>query len=113
MSLIGIKKDYILIWLSVIIYTLVEELGLAIFLYISDKKLRRSLTPNDWVTTICYSSYPTINADNLARDCLPLPPTPTSSAWPAGSSIIRVILQTCYIAWSNKTKFIWALTSLY
>lgn len=50
---------------------------------------------------------------SLARDCFPLPPTPTNKAWPQEGIMIRVILHTCFIASSNNTRFIMALFSLY
>ena len=65
------------------------------------------------VTTILMTSYPRINAESLARDYLPEPPTPTRRALPTGKLIILAILETCSMAWSNRTKFIEATASLY
>ena len=39
-----------------------------------------------------------MNADNLANDYLPEPPTPTKSALPTGKSIILQILEICSMA---------------
>ena len=50
---------------------------------------------------------------NLERDYFPEPPTPTSKAWPEDGKIILQILQTCFIASSNNTRFMTALLSLY
>tara|TARA_B100000795_G_scaffold234537_1_gene193762 strand:- start:275 stop:418 length:144 start_codon:yes stop_codon:yes gene_type:complete len=41
--------------------------------------------------------------DKRDKDCLPLPPTPTSNACPPGFLIMRAIRQQCLIASSNKT----------
>lgn len=54
-----------------------------------------------------------IKAESRAKDCLPLPPTPTNSALPLGSSSIRLIRHTCAIASSNSTRFMIPASSLY
>ncbi len=54
-----------------------------------------------------------MNADNLERDCLPEPPTPTSIECPEGCDMIRVILHTCFTASSKRTKSILVFDSLY
>ena len=54
-----------------------------------------------------------IKAESLDSDCLPEPPTPTSRACPPGEDVIRVILHTCLMASSNKTRFISMKLSLY
>ena len=53
-----------------------------------------------------------MKAASLASDCLPLPPTPTSSALPRGSSMMRAMRVTCSIAWLNSTRSIPVLDSL-
>ena len=57
--------------------------------------------------------YWQIKEDNLDKDCLPEPPTPTSIECPDGWVIIRVILHTCFTASSNRTKSIRVFWSLY
>lgn len=51
--------------------------------------------------------------DNLVKDYLPEPPTPTNKALPPGMSNILEILEICSIAALNNTKFMLALSSLY
>jgi hypothetical protein len=51
--------------------------------------------------------------DNLDKDYLPDPPTPINNALPVGKSIILTILEIWAIASLKRTKFIYALTSLY
>jgi hypothetical protein len=50
------------------------------------------------VTVILSTTYPKINAESLARDYLPEPPTPTRRALPTGRLMILAILETCSIA---------------
>ena len=51
--------------------------------------------------------------DNLDKDYLPEPPTPTNKACPDGGKIILQILHICFKASSNNTKPIKVLLSLY
>ena len=97
-SLIGIRNDSALIWVSVTIYTLGMAFGFASLRYIYDKKVLKSFILNDWVTTICSSSNSEMKADRRAKDCLPLPPTPTRRAFPPGNSMILVMWQMCSMA---------------
>lgn len=53
----------------------------------------RSLTLYPFFKVIWKTSKLEMKAANLARLCLPLPPTPTSSAFPRGDSSIRFIRQ--------------------
>lgn len=53
-----------------------------------------------------------IDAASLDKLCLPLPPTPTNKACPELGITILVILQTCFIASSKRTKFMAGLLSL-
>jgi len=57
--------------------------------------------------------YPQMNEDNVERDYLPEPPTPTRRACPISALMILEILQTCFIASSKRTKSITAFVSLY
>jgi hypothetical protein len=47
-----------------------------------------------------------MNAANLVRDYLPLPPTPTRRAFPNGYFIMRPIMSKCSTAKLNNTKSI-------
>lgn len=68
-----------------------------------------SITPIMHFTT----SQPAVKAASLVRDCLPEPPTPTSSAWPRSMRIMRCTRVRCSRASSNSTRFIRDLFSLY
>ena len=46
-----------------------------------------------------------MKADILARDCLPLPPTPSSKTFPLVCRKTLTILQMCSQASWNKTNF--------
>lgn len=59
------------------------------------------------------TSYPQMNDARRARDCLPLPPTPTSMALPRGRSMMRAIRVMCSMACWKRTRSITALASLY
>mmetsp|Transcript_7547 Transcript_7547/g.21075 ORF Transcript_7547/g.21075 Transcript_7547/m.21075 type:complete len:229 (-) Transcript_7547:393-1079(-) len=72
-----------------------------------------SLTPNVLVTATCVTAFPQMKLANLARDCLPLPPTPTSSAFPCGKPMILAMRTTWSMATSNNTRFMMAFASLY
>eukprot|EP00982_Pelagococcus_subviridis_P017580 31550-Pelagococcus_subviridis.AAC.13 len=49
---------------------------------------------------------PAMNVANRVRDCFPLPPTPTSIAFPRGWRRMRAILVACSAASAKKTRFI-------
>jgi len=87
--------------------------GLAIFFFISYKDAFKSATLNDDVTTIVSISHPAIKADNLVKDYLPEPPTPTKSAFDPGISRIRTICEICSMAYKKSTRGIAGLVSLY
>lgn len=53
----------------------------------------RSLVPYPLRNCIWNGSRLDMKADNLLRDCLPLPPTPTNIALPRGISMTRLILK--------------------
>ena len=63
--------------------------------------------------TIMYELMPLMCAASLLSDCLPEPPTPTSSAWPPGLAMMREMRQMCFMASSKSTRFITAEVSLY
>jgi len=63
--------------------------------------------------TIVTAVRPQMCAARRESDCLPEPPTPTSSAWPEGLEMMREMRQMCFIASSNSTRSITALVSLY
>ena len=44
--------------------------------------------------------------NHLVRDCLPVPPTPTSRALPRSCRTMRAMRDTCSIASMKKTSFI-------
>jgi len=48
--------------------------------------------------------YPAMNDARRVSDCLPEPPTPTSSAWPRGIRMIREIVIKWVMASSKKTR---------
>ncbi|TNN79444.1 hypothetical protein EYF80_010258 [Liparis tanakae] len=51
-------------------------------------------------------------AANRVRDCRPLPPTPTSRAWPLGCLRMREMRHTCSMANRKSTRFMGALLML-
>ena len=53
-----------------------------------------------------------MNVASFASDCFPLPPTPTSIAFPLGRFKMRVILVTWSMAWLKSTRSITGLDSL-
>ena len=55
-------------------------------------------TPTDRDKVIWNVLYPAMNEANFVNDCLPEPPTPTSSAWPLAVRMIRDILTRFVIA---------------
>lgn len=61
----------------------------------------------------CTTSQPAVKAASLVRDCLPEPPTPTSSAWPRSMRMMRCTRVRCSRASSKSTRFILDLFSLY
>jgi len=58
-------------------------------------------------------AQPQMKPARRESDCLPEPPTPTSSAWPDGLEMMREMRQMCFIASSNSTRSMTALVSLY
>ena len=83
------------------------------FLYMIWRSLRRSLTPYVAEMTIWKTVKPATKVASLESDCLPMPPTPTSSACPPGDSMMREMRATCRIASSKSTRSMTALMSLY
>mmetsp|Transcript_13360 Transcript_13360/g.32664 ORF Transcript_13360/g.32664 Transcript_13360/m.32664 type:complete len:278 (-) Transcript_13360:588-1421(-) len=66
------------------------------------------------LVTVIWNVYaPAMYAASRDSDCLPEPPTPTSSAWPLGLDTMREMRHTCFMASSNSTRSITALVSLY
>ena len=65
----------------------------------------KSLSLNDLETEICLNVYLAIKVANFVRECLPAPPSPTSIPWPLLNLMIRLILQTYEIAYSNNVMF--------
>lgn len=57
------------------------------------KETFKSLTPYPFFSCICTTSKLDMNAAKRARDCFPLPPTPTNRALPRGDSKMRLILE--------------------
>lgn len=52
-----------------------------------------------------------MNEESLDSDCLPLPPTPISIAFPRGCTIIRLILKMCSIAYLKNVNSSFPLVS--
>mmetsp|Transcript_30011 Transcript_30011/g.77201 ORF Transcript_30011/g.77201 Transcript_30011/m.77201 type:complete len:298 (-) Transcript_30011:327-1220(-) len=81
--------------------------------YMSCRSSFRSAMPYVWFTRIVMISKPAMKQDSRDSDCLPLPPTPTNSAFPHGKSTTRQMRQMCSMASWNRTRFISANVSLY
>ncbi len=54
----------------------------------------------------CTGILKSLKVTDLVRDCLPVPPTPTSSALPRSCLMIRAIRVTCSMASKKNTSFI-------
>jgi len=63
--------------------------------------------------TIWKTAYWLTYVASFESDCLPMPPTPTSSAWPPGDSMMREMRAMWRIASSKSTRSITAFVSLY
>mmetsp|Transcript_7058 Transcript_7058/g.26722 ORF Transcript_7058/g.26722 Transcript_7058/m.26722 type:complete len:293 (-) Transcript_7058:1533-2411(-) len=78
------------------------------------KSSLNSLSPYPRLSSIEKHLNPATNEANLVSDCLPLPPTPTSIAFPLGCRKIRVNRAACSAASRKNTKFIaFVLPALY
>lgn len=72
-----------------------------------DKEVRIAWCYGNFINNYCRSaSKPAMKDARLERDCFPLPPTPTSNAFPLGDLLVAeydLFDKTWYIASSNKT----------
>ena len=111
-SLMNTRNFSLMTWLSVMRNTMPSSLRPA-RLYIFCRSSLRLVTPYAPEMTMVATVRPHTEAASLDSDCLPLPPTPTSSAWPLELLTMRAMRHTCLSASSKSTRSMTALLSLY
>ena len=83
---------------KLMLFTFFRKTSTSLATYSSVPRLYNSSGNADRDRVIWKVLYPAMNDASLVSDCLPEPPTPTSSAWPFGVRMMREILMRFVIA---------------